>query len=103
MNVPPECLVTVGELLISRNILGQVTVLFSLHDRDWQILEKSEAWEEILQLLEESEKESIRSYRPVMQSEQEMAMCRNHERIRVLHRFFDRLKRFWSGFSHRDT
>lgn len=51
-----------GEMVISGNILGQVVISLSLHDHDWQRLEKSEAWQEVLRTLEESRTGRIRSF-----------------------------------------
>lgn len=47
------------ELFITQNILGQTTVTFSMSSHGWLKLEKSEAWKEICEYLEEFQTQEI--------------------------------------------
>lgn len=76
MNINP---LNPGDIFISQNILGQVTVSFSMTSPDWEKLEKSEAWQEIHQFLLERQRQNIRLCHQEQTGLLESGLCRSPE------------------------
>ena len=70
----------IGEIVITQNILGEVSVSFSLSAHDWQKIEESAAWWEVEQLLAEAQKQNIRLRHQAEKAELETVDCNNQKK-----------------------
>lgn len=81
------------DCIVNKNILGQVSIQLEMTSHDWSKLKTSGVWNQVEQILMESETQNSHYFHHSQTNKPEEPYCTNCCAKRVFHRFFGLKKR----------